>query len=73
MVTLEPLHPHTMTLLLRAVIAQEKSMYVSFLKTLKAKVTEQSPDMTFPEISYTAWTQKDSKADEDSNAWTNRF
>lgn len=48
-------------------------MYVSFLKTLKAKVTEQSPDMTFPEISYTAWTQKDSKADEDSNAWTNRF
>ena len=40
--------------------------YVAFLKTLKTKVAEQSPDMTFPEISYTAWTQKDSKADEDS-------
>ncbi len=40
--------------------------YVAFLKTLKAKVAERSPDMTFPEISYTAWTQKDSKADEDS-------
>lgn len=42
--------------------------YVSFLKTLKAKVTEQSPDLTFPEISYTAWTQKDSKVDGDSNS-----
>ncbi len=40
--------------------------YVAFLKTLKVKVAERSPDMTFPKISYTAWTQKDSKADEDS-------
>lgn len=41
--------------------------YIAFLKTLKAKVAEQSPDMTFPEISHTAWTQKDDKVDEDSN------
>ncbi len=41
--------------------------YVAFLKTLKAKVAEQSPDKTFPEISHTAWTQKDSKVDGGSN------
>ena len=41
--------------------------YVSFLTTLKAKVTEQSPDLTFPEISYTAWMQKDNKAEGGSN------
>jgi hypothetical protein len=34
--------------------------YVTFLKTLKAKIDEQTPGLTFPEISYTAWTQKDS-------------
>lgn len=42
--------------------------YVTFLKTLKAKVTELSPDLTFPEISYTAWMQKDNKAESGSNS-----
>lgn len=32
--------------------------YVSFLTSLKAKTAEQSPELTFPEMSYTAWTQK---------------
>ncbi|MBT9147300.1 MAG: hypothetical protein DDT32_01054 [Syntrophomonadaceae bacterium] len=41
--------------------------YVAFLDTLKAKIGEQSPDLTFPEISYTAWTQKDNKAPAGSN------
>ena len=41
--------------------------YVAFLKTLRTKVAEQSPGRTFPEISHTAWTQKDSKVDEGSN------
>lgn len=36
--------------------------YVTFLNILKAKVGEQTPDLTFPEISYTAWTQKDSNS-----------
>lgn len=36
--------------------------YVTFLNTLKAKVGEQTPDLTFPEISHTAWTQKDSNS-----------
>jgi hypothetical protein len=35
--------------------------YVAFLDTLKAKIGEQSPNLTFPELSYTAWTQKDDK------------
>jgi 5-methylcytosine-specific restriction protein B len=42
--------------------------YVAFLKTLKAKVTELSPNLTFPEISYTAWMQKDNKAESGSNS-----
>ncbi|MGI6688394.1 MAG: AAA family ATPase [Christensenellales bacterium] len=42
--------------------------YVAFLNILKAKIGEQSPDLTFPEISYTAWTQKDGKAPTSSNA-----
>ncbi|NLW04122.1 MAG: EVE domain-containing protein, partial [Pseudomonadaceae bacterium] len=40
--------------------------YVAFLKTLKAKVAERSPDMTFPEVSYAAWMQKESKVVRDS-------
>ena len=32
--------------------------YVSFLKSLKSRVAEQSPNLTFPEMSCTAWTQK---------------
>lgn len=40
--------------------------YVAFLKTLKAKVAERSPNITFPEISFAAWTQKESKAVRDS-------
>lgn len=40
--------------------------YVAFLQTLKAKVAERSPNMTFPEISYAAWTQKDSKVERGS-------
>lgn len=43
--------------------------YVAFLDAFKAKIGEQSPDLTFPEISYTAWTQKDSKAPTTSNAY----
>jgi ADP-ribosylglycohydrolase len=35
--------------------------YISFLKNLKAKVADQSPNLTFPEISYIAWTQKGDK------------
>ena len=42
--------------------------YVAFLKTLKAKVTGLSPKLTFPEISYTAWMQKDNKAESGSNS-----
>lgn len=42
--------------------------YVAFLKTLKAKVTGLSPNLTFPEISYTAWMQKDNKAESGSNS-----
>lgn len=42
--------------------------YVAFLKTLKTKVTEISPDLTFPEISYTAWMQKDNKAESGPNS-----
>lgn len=42
--------------------------YVAFLDILKVKIGEQSPDLTFPEISYTAWTQKDGKAPTSSNA-----
>ena len=36
--------------------------YVAFLNTLKAKICEQAPDLTYPEISYTAWTQRDTDA-----------
>jgi len=36
--------------------------YVSFLDTLKVKINEQSPGLTFPEISYIAWTLKDNKS-----------
>lgn len=32
--------------------------YVDFLNTLNTKVDEQTPDRIFPEMSYTAWTQK---------------
>lgn len=32
--------------------------YVSFLTALKANAAGQSPDLTFPEMSYTAWMQK---------------
>lgn len=42
--------------------------YVVFLKTLKAKATGLSPDLTFPEISYTAWIQKDNKAERGPNS-----
>jgi hypothetical protein len=42
--------------------------YVAFLKTIKAKVTRLSPDLTFPEISYTARMQKDNKAEIGSNS-----
>lgn len=42
--------------------------YVTFLDALKVKIGEQSPDLTLPEISYTAWTQKDSKAPAETNA-----
>ena len=38
------------------------------MKTLKAKVTGLSPKLTFPEISYTAWMQKDNKAESGSNS-----
>ena len=34
--------------------------YVAFLDTLKSKVAEQTPGITLPEISHTAWTEKDS-------------
>lgn len=37
-------------------------VYVTFLNTLKTKIDEQTPELTFPEISYTAWTQKDSSS-----------
>ena len=43
--------------------------YVSFIDKLKAEIDEQSPDLTFPEISYTAWMQRDSKSPTDSNAF----
>ncbi len=33
--------------------------YVTFLNTLKVKISEQSPNLTFPEISFTAWDSKD--------------
>jgi len=33
--------------------------YITFLESLKAKVAQESPGLTFPEISYMAWTQKD--------------
>lgn len=42
--------------------------YVAFLDALNTKIGEQSPELTFPEISYTAWTQKDGKAPTSSNA-----
>ena len=32
--------------------------YVAFLDTLKSKMAEQTPGITLPEISYTAWTEK---------------
>lgn len=34
--------------------------YVEFLDALKSKVSEQTPGLTLPEISHTAWTEKDS-------------
>lgn len=43
--------------------------YVSFLDKLKAKIDKQSPELTFPEISYIAWTKKDSKSPASSNAF----
>lgn len=36
--------------------------YVTFLNTLKTKISEQNPNLTFPEISYTAWTQRETNA-----------
>ena len=36
--------------------------YVTFLNSLKTKIHEQAPDLTLPEISYTAWTKKDANA-----------
>lgn len=36
--------------------------YVTFLNTLKTKIHEQAPDLTLPEISYTAWTKKDANS-----------
>lgn len=33
--------------------------YVSLLKELKNKIDEKTPDLTFPEISYLAWSQKE--------------
>lgn len=36
--------------------------YVSFLDKLKEKIGEQSPSLSFPEISYIAWTQRENKA-----------
>ena len=32
--------------------------YVAFLDSLKEQITENTPSMTLPEISYTAWTEK---------------
>lgn len=42
--------------------------YVAFLKTLKEKVTRLSPELTFPEISHTAWMQKGNKDENESSS-----
>ena len=44
--------------------------YVDFLETLKSKVAERTPGITFPEISYSAWTDKKILAPENSGANT---
>lgn len=45
--------------------------YVAFLDILKAKVAEQTPGITLPEISYTAWTEK-KEGSPDSGSGSNK-
>lgn len=49
------------------------SEYVTFLDTLKSEVAEQTPGITFPEISYSAWSEKKDSTPGSSGANTNTF
>jgi len=42
--------------------------YVSFLNNLKIKIHEQAPDLKLPQISFNAWTKKDTNALDGINA-----